>query len=476
MEPNATGAAPSAARFPAAVVAATAAYLLFATTTGFFWIDSWHDEQRAAQLVLLIVVALAACLLWETRCKARIGPVVVVTLALGAASAILSGHAPDALAEVALAVLLCLLAATAGQFSTTSGSAAVRAISRAALFIAAAHVAGAFTRYAAALQVEQSLGTEIWLLGFSNPRVASSFYALLIPFTALETLADIERDRRLRGIAWIALVALWTTAAGLEARALWLSYGLAASVLLALAWAPSTRRLVHTLTVTAAIGVAIHFLLPLPAASPGAALNASRDLTSLSSRDILWRLALDATLQHPLFGVGPGQFARIESFAGAHPHNWMLQLSSEWGTPALVAVLVGLFALFRRFRASSSEPSPEGALRGATALAVLVGLASALVDGTLVMPSTQIAFSLAFGLFVGTLPRPGARIGATWSPSSVGFRWAAALIIAAAAVWLGAYGVSSYGRQEAERKAFENRFPGKWLVPRFWESGLMLVR
>src|SRR5262245_37957553 len=36
------------------------AYLLIAPTWGFFWIDSWHNEQRAAEVVLLAVTAGAA--------------------------------------------------------------------------------------------------------------------------------------------------------------------------------------------------------------------------------------------------------------------------------------------------------------------------------------------------------------------------------------------------------------------------------
>ena len=49
----------SASRLPTACSGLWALYLLLAPTTGFSWIESWHNEQRAVQIVLLSLTALA---------------------------------------------------------------------------------------------------------------------------------------------------------------------------------------------------------------------------------------------------------------------------------------------------------------------------------------------------------------------------------------------------------------------------------
>jgi len=465
-------------RLPVAATCAAAAYLLIATTVGFYWLDSWHDEQRAAQVVLLGVIGLAAASLAIARppvVAVRLAPAVLVTLALGLASSLLSDRPLGALAEVSLFGLLCVLAAVVAACARTAGSGAVLWVSRGALFIAAAHVLSALTRYAAAVGLDHSLGTEIWLVGFSNPRVASSFYALLIPFVAAATIPQVEPDRRLRAVAWIMLVGLWTVATGLEARALWMAYAVAVAVLVVMAWTPLTRRLAVTIGAAALAGVLLQIALQLPFTSEAAASSGTtRDLVSLSAREVLWRLAFGAILDSPVLGIGPGQFTRFESYAGAHPHNWVLQVASEWGLLALLAVLAGLLSLLRRLRAKLTDAQSADHLLTAASLSSLLGLASALVDGTLVMPTTQIQFAMAFGLMLGLLSARGASSDAMDTRATAA-RVVAACAIAGAAFALSWHALSTYPFQAAEKASFQQRFPGQWRVPRFWENGLTLT-
>jgi len=466
-------------RLPVAATAAAAAYLLIATTVGFYWLDSWHDEQRAAQVVLLGVIGLAAAWLAIARhpvAAVRLAPAVLVTLALGVASSLLSDGPLDALAEVSLFGLLCVLAAVVAAFARTADSGAVLWVSRSALFIAAAHVVGAFTRYATAVSLDHSLGTEIWLVGFSNPRVASSFYALLIPFVAAATIPQVEPDRRLRAVAWIMLIGLWAVATGLEARALWLAYAVAVPVLVVMAWTPLARRVAVTIGTVALVGALLQFALQLPFTSEAAAPSGTtRDLASLSARDVLWRLAFGAILNSPVLGIGPGEFTRFESYAGAHPHNWVLQVASEWGLPALLAVLTGVVGPVRQLRPKPRDSQSADHLLTAASLSVLIGLTSALVDGTLVMPTTQIQFALAFGLMVGRARATSGASETVVTPRGYA-RFAVSSAILAAALVLCTHALMTYTVQEAERAAFQERFPGKWLVPRFWENGLTLTR
>jgi hypothetical protein len=180
-------------------------------------------------------------------------------------------------------------------------------------------------------------------------------------------------------------------------------------------------------------------------------------------------------LGSPVLGIGPGQFTQFESYAGAHPHNWMLQVAAEWGVPALLVTVVGIGGLVRRIRSSIKDGSGEVVLLAAASLSVFVGLVSALVDGTLVMPTTQVGFALAFGTLVGIIGHATAHRPKTMPSLALAGPAPAALVLAAA-LGLGACALSTYGLQASEKAAFQQRFPGKWLVPRFWESGLNLAR
>ena len=68
-------------------------YLLVAPTIGFGWIDSWHNEQRAVQVVLLACTAVAYCVIGLlTRPEESVGrwhlpALLLVFLALGLISA-----------------------------------------------------------------------------------------------------------------------------------------------------------------------------------------------------------------------------------------------------------------------------------------------------------------------------------------------------------------------------------------------------
>jgi O-antigen ligase len=73
---------------------------------------------------------------------------------------------------------------------------------------------------------------------------------------------------------------------------------------------------------------------------------------SRESRTYLLKKSIQFTFEHPVFGVGPGQFSNFEGLtskkAGQHgnwheTHNTYTQISSECGIPALILMLAGMF-------------------------------------------------------------------------------------------------------------------------------------
>jgi putative inorganic carbon (hco3(-)) transporter len=99
------------------------------------------------------------------------------------------------------------------------------------------------------------------------------------------------------------------------------------------------------------------------------------DLGSAAARQKTLKLSLELTLTHPLFGVGPGDFAS-DTRMWYVTHNTYTQLSSEAGIPALVLFILILRQVFRNLKqirkTESFRSDPEvqiftGALRASFA-------------------------------------------------------------------------------------------------------------
>ena len=91
---------------------------------------------------------------------------------------------------------------------------------------------------------------------------------------------------------------------------------------------------------------------------------------SKASRILHLRESLQITLQHPLFGVGPGVFrsasAEVESTTGEHQfweetHNAYTQVSSECGIPGLICFVGVLFASWRLLSRAEKIANQKGA-------------------------------------------------------------------------------------------------------------------
>jgi len=93
------------------------------------------------------------------------------------------------------------------------------------------------------------------------------------------------------------------------------------------------------------------------------------DLMSQMQRTEMFKYSVRFTFEHPLFGVGPGEFpdqvwytTKREGKPGASlgTHNTYTQISSEMGIPALIAYLGTLFTslgfMLRLYRTTKNRP------------------------------------------------------------------------------------------------------------------------
>ncbi|MFO0145235.1 MAG: O-antigen ligase family protein [Betaproteobacteria bacterium] len=445
-------------------------YLLIAPTVGFNWIDSWHNEQRAVQLVLLgasTAVAIALLLLGAVG----VSTLLCGFLAAGALSAALSSHPAAGYAEIGLFIMLGLTSVMVATVTRGHVEAVTRAIPLTALLIGAAHVTGIAVRVLAAHSVDAAPEVGIFMLGYANPRFASALYVMLLPLVAAVAV-DPTRRVALRVAAVAVMTGLWAANIGLGTRGVWLAFALALPLCsLAAGWRQA-KALVMALLGSAVLGALLYLaiaalLVAAPAiqgeslsvAVPEGLLNAT-----LTLRDVLWIAAAEAWMSRPLLGLGPMQLAATASFVGAHPHNWILQLLAEWGAVASALLIAWLVLAARRLRLQGA-PTPSVA---AVWLALLAALALALVDGTLVMPVSQSVFVLLCGVALAQAP-------AARQTSPRWLRLLVARVITAAAVHALQFANASYIQQEAETAKFRKRHPGAWLTPRLWETGTMFL-
>ncbi len=229
--------------------------------------------------------------------------------------------------------------------------------------------------------------TSGFTMGNSNDYAA--LLALLLPFLGLVLITP-------RRSIVVRLVALCGLLLGLYLILSTGSRGAEIAILVALAvilyqLPPLTR--IGVSLAALAVGGIMWLVLPSEITQRLATLvfsqnDASRDeaVASGESRRYLLEKSLLFTIERPLFGVGPGEFADHEGFgakaAGFHgnwhqTHNTYTQVSSEAGIPAamfFIAALVATFRLLSRTlrQARARPPSLQNTMIAASVFCVLV--------------------------------------------------------------------------------------------------------
>ncbi|HXJ39248.1 MAG TPA: O-antigen ligase family protein [Bryobacteraceae bacterium] len=103
-------------------------------------------------------------------------------------------------------------------------------------------------------------------------------------------------------------------------------------------------------------GSALRRITSFTAADANVYAEGAEALESSASREYLLKTSLLYIVQHPVFGVGPGQFKTYEgthnTFIGGHgewhdTHNAYTQAASECGIPAFLFFLAGIVSTFR---------------------------------------------------------------------------------------------------------------------------------
>jgi hypothetical protein len=130
-----------------------------------------------------------------------------------------------------------------------------------------------------------------------------------------------------------------------------------------------------------------------------------RPMVHLSGRTMDWLEIIDDSVNNPLLGIGPMNYACTSPRRVGHPHNFPLQLAAEWGMPvALVVCLVFLFLSWRighSIRQGKFGGSEDTAVAGLLFTGALAAAFYACLSGVMVMPASQVTGLLVCGMLLG---------------------------------------------------------------------------
>jgi len=252
-----------------------------------------------------------------------------------------------------------------------------------------------------------SVAVSRFSIGNSNDLAAQLL--LVLPFL-LFIVMDRRRNLLVRCLPLLAIAyGLWVILGTASRGAL---IGLIAASLVLFVYGSARQRIAGALAVL--LGASLFMALPGVTRSRFGTLVGERHLEALESqaaRDYLFMKSLTFTAEHPLFGVGPGQFANYEggtSLAAGRVGYWhethcsWTQISSECGVPALVFYLAGigsaLLLVIRTFRMARRAGYTEIAN---ACFCYLMGMAGFLVAVTFLSNAYRYYVPAMIGLAVG---------------------------------------------------------------------------
>ena len=394
-----------------------ALYLMFATGWSPKLTTFRYDNARCLQLEVLLVMV--CCLALPSVARAVLGAwgslqwqpraLIATMLFGGAVSASLSGAPKLGALEVGLVTLLVFLALAVIAIVRAGGA-------RAEQVLAFALVSGlgfVILQFWVTQLLYLSEGKRFsWVspfLEFANVRFFSQYQAYtLLLVTSIVSLIPLSKTLRI--IVYVLAANFWAMQWMLGGRAVWAGVVVALLSVLVFGRRKSLKWLREQLLLIIAGGLICYAFVSLTASMPGATAIPQKlsvidpRTESVSERTIMARSAVEMIYANPLTGVGPGQFGlHYSATPGAHPHNVVLQLLSEYGLIAGLAgigvlALLTMFALQRlRLGARAGfDPVNVGLSAG-----LITGLVDALFSGNLIMPHSQIALCVISGWLVG---------------------------------------------------------------------------
>ena len=375
-----------------------------------------YDDSRYLELSFLALLLIplarptvrdAVTLAWLSLDK-KARTLLLVLLAGGAVSVAVSAAAHLGSMEVALVAQLIMLILVVSAAVRESRHQADDALAIAIFAGAALCVLKFWVTYVLYALEGKSFPWGSPFLEFANVRFFSQYQSYTLLLIILPGLMP-GMGKSARALLFFVAANFWALHWMVGTRAAWLGLMVASAVVLVLmrqgrmiwlreqmlvAFAGAAIFIVHSQIVA---------LLPHVAPVPGIKSIVDRGQGSINERLELAHSALGFMREHPLVGVGPGQFGlQPYSTHAAHPHNVPLQLLSEYGLPAGLAgialvLMLAVYAVSTLRKASVQDSVLDASL----VAALIMGLTDSLFSGNLIMPHSQMLFGVLAGWILG---------------------------------------------------------------------------
>lgn len=461
--------------------------LSFALLSNFFT-TSTHNRQRVLELGVLLAMTLAMLLAQPATAgrlfSSRAEKPLAVFFLFGLLGSVLAFSPGLALAELSIFFLLYLLALFVAHEIAQGGSPVMLRLVQLMAVICILHSLKFWVAYGASFVLHIPVDVGDFTMGFSNIRFFNHTQTPILPLLLILCCVTPAASR-LRWLWW-SLAAYWWMAIYATAGRGTLVGMVGGCIAVAVLRHRQATPYLKAAALTAVLGLLgyLVFLVAIPIAAGGSAFGAFASVIERTAADpasnrlVLWSRALQLILHHPLLGVGPMHFAHNagDLHTGAHPHDWIMQIASEWGIPAFLCLCATLAlaarALLRAGAGLAADDKPNQAICSALVAGSATILIDGLVSGLFVMPQSQLAVVLFIGCTIGWCrahpapPAPASQPDGRWRAG------VACLAVAAATCLVIVAGPDAGARYRDEplSPAKEALNTGvKW--PRLWHAG-----
>jgi O-antigen ligase len=225
--------------------------------------------------------------------------------------------------------------------------------------------------------------------------------------------------------------------------------------------------LVKPLIVSSLVGWGLKFLIfDLQFSGSGQAV-----LRTNNNRTFRWEGAFEVWWENPWFGIGPGHYGEIgpTQFVG-HPHNYYLQILSEWGIIAFICIAILFFvaASFVWKKYKGTNPGTTNRLNFLVmSWAFVAACCHAFFSGVMHTPLSQTWLVLILAWFIGFYKRENFSMFKTDRVPVMAYVISLAIVL---------YIVIPEMLSLSDiYQAYLEHYPGRSLYPRFWGQGLFPV-
>ncbi len=399
------------------LLSAVAIYLIIAPVWSprLLW---WrYDNARILEIALLCLIGAMIAIpslsrvLYESWLElgqpARV--LLVVFCAAGALSAALSDVPQVGILQISLVVLLICVTlgiASVVRHTGTQGELVL-------LFAICAGALLVVLQFWAAQAVYIAQGDAFpWVspfLTFANVRFFSQYqsYALLL---VVLPIGLFKLSRSSKFMLYLLAANFWSLQWMVGTRAVWVGF-IVAALTVAIFGRADRARWFRQQSIGLAGGLVIFLAftgLLMPSANAPAIPKqhsvVERGWQSVNERVTMIKGAVGMIQEHPVLGVGPGQFGHNYSATlAAHPHSSALQFLAEYGligggAAIFLLAMLGIYAL-RMIRNGSTGNGSQVELFVAAAL--IMGLVESCFSGNLTMPHSQVMFCVTAGWLLG---------------------------------------------------------------------------